>query len=130
MPEDIVAPAIYYNHIEASLGIVTVSLPSLWPLFRGVSLEKTIAGVRSFFSLHSNSGSFASSEKLCREHSMQPTPAVPPIPPIPPPVYGAERKDKIFMLQPLNSTHGKGVSRFPIDDITSERTSVAAANAV
>ncbi|KAK4502428.1 hypothetical protein PRZ48_005853 [Zasmidium cellare] len=50
-----VAPTVYWTMIEAALCIIAVCLPSLRPIFRGVSTENLLNSLRSALSLHSNS---------------------------------------------------------------------------
>lgn len=48
-----VAPTVYWTMIEASLCIIAVCLPSLRPIFKGVSPENLLNSLRSVLSLHS-----------------------------------------------------------------------------
>ena len=50
---DYSAPTSYWVVIEASLAIVSACLPTLRPIFRGMSLESVIRSVRRVFSLGS-----------------------------------------------------------------------------
>lgn len=47
------APTIYWSLVEASLAIVSACLPTIRPLFKGLSPESVIGSIRSLFSLHS-----------------------------------------------------------------------------
>lgn len=47
------APTIYWSLVEASLAVVSASLPTIRPLFHGMSPESVIRSIRSRISLHS-----------------------------------------------------------------------------
>ena len=49
---DYAAPTSYWVVIEASLAIISACLPTLRPVFRGMSPESVIRSVRSVFSLN------------------------------------------------------------------------------
>lgn len=50
---DYAAPMSYWVIIEASLAIISACLPTIRPVFRGMSPESVIRSVRSVFSLNS-----------------------------------------------------------------------------
>jgi len=47
------APTIYWSLVEASLAVVSACLPTIRPLFHGMSPESVIRSIRSRISLHS-----------------------------------------------------------------------------
>lgn len=50
----LLTPIVYWPMIEASLGVIAACLPTLRPLFKGWSVERFIAGIRSSFTLRSS----------------------------------------------------------------------------
>ena len=50
------APTFYWPLVESCLGIVAACLPTLRPLFQGMSPESVIRSIRSALSLQSFSG--------------------------------------------------------------------------
>lgn len=53
MCSDVAAPTVYWTTIEASLGIIAATLPTLRPIFMHMSPESVAASIRSVFSLPS-----------------------------------------------------------------------------
>lgn len=126
---DVVAPAVYYTHIEASLGLVTVSIPALRPLFRGKSPERMLASIRGYLSLHTSQSS--SSHQNLREkepeQSMTSTlqeqaSKVHPMPQVPPSVYSGPAQNGAFVVRPESEVHGERTNHLPANGIAVGRT--------
>lgn len=124
---DIVAPTVYYLEIEASLGIVTVSIPCLRPLFRGMSPESVLASVRSMLSLHSlHSGSSKHSQRVGHPKTSSPSSSIEqlhmkhPLPPMP--VYNGESQHEAFVLRSPGDIPRESIGRLPKDGIAVKRT--------
>ena len=62
-----IAPTIYWSLVEASMAIVSASLPTLRPLFRGFSLESLLGSIRSRVSLQSMDRSGSNGSKTRKE---------------------------------------------------------------
>ncbi|KAL9113926.1 MAG: hypothetical protein Q9227_002060 [Pyrenula ochraceoflavens] len=126
----VVAPAVYYTHIEASLGIVTVSVPALRPLFRGMSPERMLSSIRGYLSLHSSQSS--SSQQSLREKESKPSMAsssmeqarkayaMPQAPP--PSVYTGQARNGAAVAWPQHDVHGEWARELPANCIAVGRT--------